>query len=160
MSRGKIEVVEGPKPPKKATETLEQTIERAAATYLAEVGGRVDRVVEQTIGNGFDELVFKHLGIERDRWSGDYRWNYSGYRSAFADELKQRIDEAARRIIDGIDFETITLTTAQANAIKTAYQRQLKDQLVNAARDLADQDARTVVAQILGTDRVAEDLEE
>jgi hypothetical protein len=131
--------------------TIEERIIRARDQFMSEKSADVERLITESLTENYEGLILKEVNLEPGRWHDDPKWKFAIYNShPIADELRSRAKAHARTLVDAIDFTTVELTEAQVKAIKRAYSDQLKDDLANAARQIAREDTLRVARKVLG----------
>lgn len=144
-----IQVVERPSKIKASEPTIEERIIEAARQFRSSRSGDIERIVAEMLEDGYHEALLSMIGVKKDTWSRGLAFDIYAP-TPIARELKANADARARELVEKIDFSKVELTQAQVNAIESAYRSRLKETLADAARELAEEDARTVAAKVLG----------
>lgn len=132
-----------------AEATIEERILAAAELFRSTKSGDIEREVVAALEDNYDKLLFETIGLKRDHWR-DSKLTFSFYNTEIGQGLRKRCETAARNLIDSIDFDSVELSEAQVRAIKSAYQSELKEHVVYAARQAAKDDAINIARKVLG----------
>jgi hypothetical protein len=136
---------------KKSVLSLEEKITKVANSWAESLLNDSNLWTTEALTDAVNEKISDQLGFRiRDDWRGT-RLEIDLYSDRPISKLvREYADREIARIVSSIKFEPVVLSERELRAIKSAYNARIKEEAIEAARNLAERQAIELAKTVLG----------